>query len=529
MAWWDDLWLNEGFASWMENKATDHFHPEWGMWLQTAEGKQRAMALDAGGGTHPVITPIPDVLAAADAFDTITYQKGQAVIRMIEAYVGEDAFRDGVRRYVARHAYGNTVTADLWAALDEGSGRPVTAIADDFTRQAGVPLIRAEAAGPRLRLTQGRFVAEGEAAPRTWRTPVVVQAPGGPRLRTLVVGDTADPAPAYAPGVVVNAGQTGYFRTAYSPQLWAELVGRFATLSPADQLGLLYDSRALGDAGVVPVSDFLEAARKVGPDADPVVIQALTEELREIDDDYQGLAGQGPFRAYALARLRPIQQRLGWEPRPGEPDNAVVARAAVLKAMGAFGDRAVIAEARRRFAAYRTGAIRLDGSGRETMLAIVADRADAAVWEEILELAKASTNAADRVRLYRLLGAARRPALADRALALALSSEPPQTARPAIVRQVARLHPERAFAFALDHREALQGTLEPASRTSFFTELAWGARGQETLARLEAFARTLPPTTRREADKAAAAIRVRNAVIATRLPEIDRWLAAHPG
>ena len=121
MAWWDDLWLNEGFASWMENKVTDHFHPEWKIWLQALRDKQSAMQEDARDGTHPIVTPINDVLQASSAFDSITYSKGAAVIRMLESYLGEDAFRDGVRRYIHDHAYGNTTTDDLWAAMDRGS------------------------------------------------------------------------------------------------------------------------------------------------------------------------------------------------------------------------------------------------------------------------------------------------------------------------------------------------------------------------------------------------------------------------
>ena len=117
MEWWDQLWLNEGFASWMETKATDHFHPEWNIWLSTQAGLQAAMRTDSRFGTHPVITPIRDVFAASDAFDVITYQKGQAVIRMLEAYVGEDTFRAGVRNYIKGHAYGSAVSDDLWAEL----------------------------------------------------------------------------------------------------------------------------------------------------------------------------------------------------------------------------------------------------------------------------------------------------------------------------------------------------------------------------------------------------------------------------
>ncbi|HZZ30714.1 MAG TPA: M1 family metallopeptidase, partial [Phenylobacterium sp.] len=147
MAWWDDLWLNEGFASWMENKVTDHFHPEWKVWLQQLNAKQRAMQVDAKDGTHPVITPIDDVLQASGAFDDITYDKGASVIRMLEAYTGEDAWRAGIRRYIAHHAYGNAVTDDLWREVDAVSPNKVAGIAHDFTLQAGVPMVRVEETG----------------------------------------------------------------------------------------------------------------------------------------------------------------------------------------------------------------------------------------------------------------------------------------------------------------------------------------------------------------------------------------------
>ena len=141
MQWWDDLWLNEGFASWMESKVTDHFHPEWNIWLQRLDDRQKAMELDARQGTHPIITPLVDSEQAQEAFDEIAYEKGSAVIRTLESYLGEEAFRDGVRRYIRERAYGNAVTDDLWQQMDRGSSRPITQIAHDLTLQAGVPMI----------------------------------------------------------------------------------------------------------------------------------------------------------------------------------------------------------------------------------------------------------------------------------------------------------------------------------------------------------------------------------------------------
>src|SRR6185503_13934421 len=135
MAWWDNLWLNEGFASWMGTKATDRFNPDWHVWTRAAGAKEHAMALDARATTHPIQQPVINESQAAEAFDEITYQKGQSFIRMLESYLGEEPFREGIRCYMARHKFGNTTTADLWAALAEISGRPVHEFAANWTEQ----------------------------------------------------------------------------------------------------------------------------------------------------------------------------------------------------------------------------------------------------------------------------------------------------------------------------------------------------------------------------------------------------------
>jgi len=530
MAWWDDLWLNEGFASWMENKATDHFHPEWKMWLQTQSGQQAAMRLDARTGTHPIITEIPDVFAASTAFDDITYQKGQAVIRMLEDYVGEDAFRTGVRNYMAKHAYGNTVTEDFWAEINKVSPRPMLQVARDFTLQAGVPLIQAQEAGRGVRLTQSRFGAdEASKTPRTWHAPVAVRIlNGGVSWKGVVSSAAAEtvPVPGAAP-VVVNAGQTGYYRTAYSAPLWAKLAPQFATLTPEDQLGLLYDSRALGEAGYVPMSDFLELTRYATTGADPVVLQTLTSQLNAMASYY----GQDPrgdaFRAFARARLAPIMAKVGWEKQPGEADNVAVLRGALIRTLGSLGDPAVTSEARRRFAAYLSNPDSLTGSMRSAVLSVVATNADAATWDQLRTLARNTKDVTDRQRLLRLLGAARDPALADRALALALSGELEATDVPSVISAVSGAHPDKAYDFAIANRAKIEPLLESTSRTTYFSELASGSRDRAMLDKLAVLERSAPESTRGEIEKSAAAIRTRLSVIEQRLPEVDRWLAAH--
>jgi aminopeptidase N len=176
MRWWDDLWLNEGFASWMEKKLTDEFNPSMKVWVRTRADKEKAMAKDALRTAHPVQQPIEDESEALAAFDDITYLKGLSLVRMLEAYVGEAPFRDGLRRYMAKHAYSNASSADLWAALEAASNKPIAAIALGFTRQPGIPLIQVstKCSGDKLAVTlkQSRYVLNDPyAGPRHGKCP----------------------------------------------------------------------------------------------------------------------------------------------------------------------------------------------------------------------------------------------------------------------------------------------------------------------------------------------------------------------
>jgi len=528
MAWWDDLWLNEGFASWMENKATDRFHPEWKIWLQTKAGEQAAMSTDAKAGSHPVITPIHDVFAAANAFDGITYQKGHAVIHMLEDYVGPDVFRAGVRNYIAHHAYGNTVTDDLWSEVDKVSPKKITGIAHDFTLQAGVPLISIAQAKGGLTLSQGRFGADAASkTPRSWRTPVTIGGLGTP-WKTVVSAKA--PATRGAAGTpVLNAGQVGYFRSRYAPELETRVVAAFPSLDAKDQLGLVYDSFALGAAGYAPMSDFLAIAKSAETAKEPVVARALAGQLDGLNDLYQGQAGKPAYQAFARARLAAAARRLGWDAKPGEPDNDAVLRRIVLVTLGDLGDPQVVAEARRRFTAWLAAPDSLKGTTRQTVLQIVANQADSATWEQLHALAQKATDTNDRTRFYRYLGVGHDPALADRALALALSKEPPATDAPELITAVATNFPDKAFDFAMAHRAEVDVMVEPTSRTSFYARLGGASNQAAMIAKLNAFAATAPASTRGEVTKAIAAITYRQQIVEKRLPEVDRWLAAHPG
>jgi aminopeptidase N len=528
MDWWDDLWLNEGFASWMEMKAADRFHPEWNVWLDAVESKEGAMQLDARAGTHPIVTPILDVLQASEAFDGITYSKGQAVIRMLENYTGADAFRAGVRNYIRAHAYGNTVTDDLWREIDKVSPRPITRIAHDFTLQPGVPLISAAADGSNIRLSQGRFAMDDSAKKSlSWHVPVLALAPDA---RDVWRGVVTAAAPASLPGkagTVVNEGQAGYFRTLYDATLFTGLIHGFARLPAADQLGLVNDTLALGYSGYEPLGDFLGLANQADPAMAPQVQSAIAASLAAIDDLYRGLPGQARFRVFARNLLAPLFAAVGWDARASDSQNTALLRARLLAALSQFDDPAIVAEARRRFASYLRDPSHIAPDVRHSMLAIVARHADAATWDKLHAMARQATDTLEKRELYELLGTAKDRKLAEKALALALTGEVAITTRPTILRSVSGEFPGLAFDFANGHLGVVNGWLETDSRNRFVPSLAGNAHDPQLAAKVKSFAGAhIPPTARSPAVKAESAIRFNARVRAERLPEVDRWLSA---
>lgn len=533
MAWWDDLWLNEGFASWMENKASDHFHPEWRLWLQAEAGREAAMQTDARSGAHPIITPILDVLQAGGAFDEITYQKGEAVIRMLEAYVGETPFRDGVRRYIAAHAYGDTVSDDLWREIAQVSTtRPITDIAHDFTLQAGVPLVRETASACQdsrttVTLTQDRYALDDSGGAQTWRVPVIARTLDGDVGQGLIGGAAGGSLslPGCAP-VVINAGQTGYFRTLYTPQTLRALTARFADLSPEDQLGLFNDTQALAYAGRQSMADFLNLILQIDSRSDPLIWGQLASTLSHLDRLQDGQPGQARFRVFARGVLARGLARIGWDSHPGEPDNVALMRDAVLEALGALGDPRVIDEARRRFDRFLSDPSSLSAANRRTVLAIVAQHATAADWERLHQLAKTASTELERQEDYALLGVAIDGGLAQKALALALSGEPVATTAPVILSAVSERHPDLALDFVIAHWPQVSVLLEPDSRAAFAPILAQGAADKAEADKLVAFAdKTIPADAQQDVRKAVASIRFQAKVREARLPELDRWIS----
>jgi len=428
------------------------------------------------------------------------------------------------------------VSDDLWREIEAAAGKPITAIAHDFTLQPGVPMIRVESAAcsdgkTTLQLAQGEFTKDRpDKQPLSWRVPVIAQAIGGNApVRAMVSdGHATLEVPGCGP-VIVNAGQSGYYRTLYSPEQFSAISDSFAKLATIDQLGVMKDSWALGLAGLQPASNYLDLAKVAPVDADPQVWGDIADNLDTLDAWYRGdTARQAKLRAFAIARLAPVFARVGWDARKDEPAPVTVLRAKLLKTLGSLGDAAVIEQARHRYSAGDADAMPVEL--RKSILAVVASHADNATWVRLRAEAKAEKTPLVKDELYNLLATADDAALARRALELAITGEPGATNTAGMIRTVSETHPDAAFAYAVAHREQVDKVVDSTSRSRYYPYLGNNSLDPAMIGRIKAFADAhIAAGSRRAAETVMANIVYRIKVRDERLPEIDAWLAQNAG
>ncbi len=536
MQWWDDLWLNEGFASWMESKATAKFNPTWQAELDRVGGREGAMGLDAFKTTHPVIQTIKTVEQTSQAFDTITYSKGEAVITMLEGFAGEDVWRDGIRAYMKKHAYGNTKTDDLWNTVEAAGAKGLVAIAHDFTKKPGIPMIKVTSAActggaTRLTFVQGEFSrdakARADAKPLRWNVPVIAQTIGGAAARTIVSGGKGSLTVPGCGTVVVNAGQSGYYRVLYTPEMKAALQRDFAQIAPIDQLGLLNDSNALGVADYQSMAPGLDLASAVPATASQRVIEDVVDTHNSLYDRFKDdPATQARIAALTAKRFGGVLQKLGMKPVPGEALLDSNLRSTLITTLGGMGDQAVVAEAKRLFAALDTDKTALDGPLRTTWLRIIAFNADKPVWDKMRTMGQKADGQVVKSTMYRLLGATKDKALAMAALNVALTPEPGATVSAEIVSSVAAEHPDMTVDFALANLKAVEGLVDVASRSEYVGQLAGQSVDPAIVAKLDAYAKAnLTPASRKPLDGVIARIKTRIADAPRIKAGVMEWLA----
>ncbi|MGI4747851.1 MAG: M1 family metallopeptidase, partial [Janthinobacterium lividum] len=533
----DNIWLNEGFATWMETKATDHFNPSWQMWPRAHADRELAMAVDAQPTTHPIQQTIPDVSAANAAFDLISYQKGEQVIRMIEDWLGPDVFRDGMRVYMKAHAYGNTTSADLWGALSQVSHKDVAPVATSFTEQPGIPLVSVARSctggATTFTLSQSRFtIHDPDPKPLTWRIPVTV---GGPGVATQTVLLTAAPVTLHVSGcdaaLKANLGETGYYRTHYDDASLSALKHAFPALPATDQVNLLGDQFALFEAGTSPLAGYLDFAATLsnGKDQSIAVWQDTIAHLQRLDVLERGSPSRPAFRAFARSLLAPQLARLGWEPRAGESFLDTLLRPSLITVLGRFDDPAVTAEAQRRFSAYLKTASSLPPSLLDPVMLVVGLHADDATAKILEQRLGSAPNTEQKIRYFAALAGSRDPARIANTVRLAYSGVIPNGRVVLAIKMIASASddPDAVWAAVLPNQAPIRARLAPWSQTQLLPAAAGSATDPAVARALLADpASSASSGARIEAAKASDAI-AGNIVLRDRTqPAIAAWLAA---
>jgi len=467
MGWWDDLWLNESFASWRAAKQTDLRNPDWKWWEGEDSTKEGAMHADSFAGSHAIQQHVTDELQAANAFDPeITYNKGQAVLRMFEAYLGENVFRDGIRRYIKARAYSNATSADLWNALSAASGKAVAEIATGWIERPGFPLVNVaaacDAAGNRtITLSQQRFMLRGtDPGTAHWSIPVRIRAGADAVPQSLLLtrdGQTVSAGRCGEP-LSLNPDAIGYYRVRFDATTFDANKKNFHRLHDGDKISLLDDQWALVASGAENLSSYLSLAASMGTNLDTRIWQQIAEVLAAIEYDERGTPGHDAFAAYARSIIQPAAGRLGWDSKPGETPDVMELRRTLIKSLGVWGDRGVIEEAHKRFAAFVKDRSAVQPDDQRVMLSIVARHADEATFDQLHSIAKQSKDETEQLRYFLSLMEVGDPKLAQRAAAIAMSDEiPPQGARwrLSLVVRLAAQHHELAWSTFSKNVEAL--------------------------------------------------------------------------
>ena len=344
MRWWNGIWLNEAFATFMEVAATDAFAPQWTMWTSFGLDRSAAFEVDSLHSTRTVEFPVESPADADGMFDVLTYQKGGALLRMLEQYLGPDRFRAGVNHYLKKHSYGNTETGDLWDAIehvvstDGGENVPVRALMDSWIWQAGYPLVSARVDGAELVLSQRQFTFDNTPDATLWVIPVHVRV-GNEATKVLLNTDELRlPLADSSAAVVVNAGGPGFYRVEYSTDLLSRITGTtLATLTTLERYNLVDDAWNAVVAGALTTENFIEFARGFQNENDLAVWQVLTKALtglgRLIPRD-----NMASFNTFVSSLVTPAYTRLGESPAPHEDDLVSKLRGLLLSTLAIHGN-----------------------------------------------------------------------------------------------------------------------------------------------------------------------------------------------
>ena len=466
MKWWEGIWLNEAFATFMETACTDAYRPDWQVWTAFSRGRSAAFATDALDSTRAVEYPVRNPAEAEGMFDVLTYEKGASLVRMLEQYLGVERFRDGVRHYLSAHAYANTETSDLWDCLEATSGEPVRRIMDSWIHQGGYPLVELTGTTHGVSVSQRRFALDPTRSnDQLWAVPLSIRArrrdhedredsedsEDRPEPRFLLDGPAATLTGRSADDIVtVNADASGFFRVRPTPRAVAAAVSR--DLTPGERHAVLDDAWALTVAGEFGAPEFLAAALGFVDEDDLTVWQALAGafgHLKRLIADEPAQVPEFDQRVGALANL--ALERIGLQPGDSDDDRVRELRATLVVLLGTVADDPGIITASPELRRHH------DATLATAALTVAAHHGTRVEFDEIRAASKQAQDPQTEQRNLRALADFRDTTLTDELLEAVVSGEIRTQDGPYLIRR-ALINPcvgSHVWAFVASHWDRL--------------------------------------------------------------------------
>jgi puromycin-sensitive aminopeptidase len=528
MRWWNGIWLNEAFATFMALLTVDAFRPDWERWSSFARFCTAAKEVDALRSTRAIEYPVHSPDDTAGMFDVLTYQKGAATLRMLDRYLGSERMRDGIRLYLRRHAYANTETHDLWDAIEEASGEPVRRIMDQWIWQGGYPLVSA-APGDEgsIALGQTRFLADGDTDTTTWDVPLRVRELDGNERSVLVPADGTAVDLSPGTGVVVNAGASSFVRIRYDEALLARLTARLGDVSPLERYGLVDDMWAAVTAGAVDASQFLRFASGFAEEDDLAVWQVILTALGWCDRFVDGETRER-LRAYIRRLLAPAMDRFGWEARDGDSDLDKAVRGALLQGLGVLGADPNAEAAAREFEGEARAGKPVDPALAAAAVNVVAASGDGGDYERFWTAYEEAPTPQEQLRYLFALPAFRDPASLDRTLeatrsgAIRTQNAPFVLAFSTLNRDLGDL----AWAFIKEHWDELSGAFPSTLTIRMVDGVRFLSRSDE-VADAAAFFETHPiPQSAKSLQQMLERQRIASALRGRATPDLETFFAS---
>ncbi len=459
MQWWNDLWLNEGFASWIEYKAVDHLFPEWDMWVQFyTDDQSGAFSLDGLETSHSIEVEVINPAEIDEIFDAVSYNKGASVIRMLEQYLGEETFRKGMKVYLSKFAYANATTSDLWYALAEVSGKPVQRMMDSWTKQTGYPLVIATATESRIDLTQERYFFSGRKKDSTlWNIPIALQQE---KEKDYILMEKKTQQIAKKKGLtIINKDQVGFYRIQYNNHLFKEqlLALQQGKLNVLDKIGLTGNSYALAEANYADMIQFLELLQHLREEENYTLWSDIAGSLSQLQMMFVKHKFADDLDTLTRWVFEHILKKINWEEQQGESHRDILLRMLVLATTGFSKEKVVQTEAKKRFDRYLKTK-QVNSNLRGVIYSLAAWTGNKETWEQLKKLHQEAKFQEEQVRIFGAMCMFQQKELLQRTLDYSLSAAVRPQDSPGGIARIARnpFGMDLAWEFLRKHWEEYQ-------------------------------------------------------------------------